>query len=405
MNLMRLSWRNLQANPLTTALNIFLLALGIATITLLLLFSDQLQDRLVRNAKGIDLVVGAKGSPLQVILSTVYHADVPTGNVPLDAATVWRQHPLVKASAPVSLGDSFHGFRIVGTEPGLLGFYGAQLATGQLWQADHQAVLGAEVARQTGLRAGQTFAGAHGLAEGGHDHAEEPYTVTGVLAPTGTVLDKLVLTSLESVWEVHEHEETTAMGKATGIGGAADPEHREITALLLQFKTPMAMFVLPRQINQQSALQAASPVLESTRLLEVVGFGLDAFRAFAGLLVLSAGLGMFVALYNTLRDRQYDLAVMRLLGASPLRVFATVWLEGLLLSLLAALLGIALGHGLTELLGWWIGSARSLTLTGQWWVPEEGWLLLLALAIGALSALLPAIRAARTPVALLLSEQ
>ena len=141
-----------------------------ATITLVILLTQELDARLKRDAEGIDLVVGAKGSPLQLVLAGVYHADVPPGNIPLAAVESLRANPLVREVIPLALGDSFRGFRIVGTEPAFVAHYrggaGARVA---LWAAPLEAVLGSDVARATGLAVGATFAGSHGLAEGGGD--------------------------------------------------------------------------------------------------------------------------------------------------------------------------------------------------------------------------------------------
>ena len=153
-----------------------------------------------------------------------------------------------------------------------------------------------------GLAVGSTFAGAHGLSSGGDLHEQELFKVVGVLAAGGSVLDRLVLTSVESVWEVHEH------------GGAA--ERKEITALLIQYATPLAAATMPRQVNASATLQAASPAYESARLFRMIGVGADVLRAFGLVLVLVAGLSVFIALLNALEDRRYDLAVMRMLGAS-----------------------------------------------------------------------------------------
>src|SRR4029079_14920989 len=172
---------------------------------LLLLATAQLEERMGRDARGIDLVAGAKGSPMQLVLSAVFHLDGPTGNIPLAAAQALERSPAVKKSIPLALGDSFRGHRVVGTSHDYPAHYGAKLAAGQLWNAPMEAVLGADVAMQARLAVGSTFTGAHGLAEGGDLHEQEPFKVVGVLAPTGTVLDRLVLTSIESVWEIHEH--------------------------------------------------------------------------------------------------------------------------------------------------------------------------------------------------------
>ena len=143
MTTLSLAWRYLWSRPLGAALNLLLLSLGLASITFLLLLGHQLQRAFERDLAGIDLVVGAKGSPLQLILSGVLHLDVPTGNVPLQAVQALEQNPLVASVIPISLGDSFQGFRIVGTSHAYPAHYQASLAQGSLWQAPMQAVLGA----------------------------------------------------------------------------------------------------------------------------------------------------------------------------------------------------------------------------------------------------------------------
>ncbi|MDA8021168.1 MAG: ABC transporter permease, partial [Thermoanaerobaculia bacterium] len=206
MNLTRLAWANLRAAPITSALNVGLLALGTATIVVLLLFSHQLDQTLTRDAEGIDLVLGAKGSPVQLVLSTVYHADLPTGNIPLAEAQRWTEDRRIAQAIPLSLGDSAHGFRIVGTTSAYPALYDAGLAEGRLWDASLEAVLGAEVARATGLRLGDELIGSHGMTGMGDQHAASPYRVVGILSATGAVVDRLILTSLDSVWDIHDGE-------------------------------------------------------------------------------------------------------------------------------------------------------------------------------------------------------
>jgi putative ABC transport system permease protein len=212
VSLFGLSLAYIRARALNAGLNLALLALGVAMIVLLLLFSAQLEDRLTRDARGIDLVIGSKGSPLQLILSSIYHVDFPTGNIPLAEAERWAEHTLVAEAIPLALGDSLAGFRIIGTEHAYVGHYGGELAAGRLWDAPFEATLGALVAAQTGLAVGDHFVGSHGLAPGGPEHGEHPYTVVGVLKPTASVLDRVVLTPVESVWlahgmEPHEHDD------------------------------------------------------------------------------------------------------------------------------------------------------------------------------------------------------
>ena len=394
MNLATLSASYLRARPLNTALSLLLLALGVGTIVMLVLVVGQLEERMYRDARGIDLVVGAKGSPMQLILSGMYHVDAPTGNIPLAAAQSLAKNRLVKKAIPLALGDGWKGFRIVGAGHDYPEHYGAKLAAGRLWEKPMEAVLGAEVAARTGVGVGVRFAGSHGVTGQGEEHGAAPYGVVGVLARTGSVLDRLVLTSVESVWQVHEEQH----GPQDEADRKALEEDREVTVLLVQYASPLAAATLPRQINSKSELQAASPAYETARLFSIVGVGVEALRAFAIVLIIAAGLSVFIALYTALEERRYDLAVMRTLGASPARLFGLLMTEGVVLALLGALIGLALGHGFASALGAWLEAQQNYPVTGLEWRPEELWLVAVALGVGVIAALLPAWRAYRTDV-------
>jgi putative ABC transport system permease protein len=402
VNLARLSVAYLKARPLNTVLNLVLLALGVGTIALLLLANHQIEERMGRDARGIDLVAGAKGSPMQLILSTVFHVDAPTGNIPLAEAKKLAQHRAVKLAIPLALGDSFRGFRIVGTTHDYVGHYAGELAAGRLWEAPMEAVLGAETARTTGLGVGGKFVGSHGFAEGGEEHGEFPYAVVGVLKPTGTVLDRLVLTNVESVWFVHIHPERHD-DPGTVLAHLREDE-QEITALLIQYATPIAAATLPRMINSTSALQAASPAYESARLFRMLGVGIDVLRAFALVLVAAAGLSIFIALYNAMEERRYDLAVMRMLGASRGKLMRLVLLEAVALALAGAVIGLGLGHLLTEAVGAMLAAAQQPSVTGAAWLNAELWLVALAAGVGLVAGLVPAWRAYRTDIATTLAQ-
>ena len=163
MNLISLVWNYLRAKPMNTVLNILLLALGIAVITVLLLFNNQLNEKISSNAKGIDLVVGAKGSPLQLILCSIFHIDFPTGNIKLSEAEKVVRHRMVKKAIPLALGDSYNGYRIVGTNHDYPGIYNATLASGDWWKNNLEVTIGSTVAELAHLKIGETFTSAHGL--------------------------------------------------------------------------------------------------------------------------------------------------------------------------------------------------------------------------------------------------
>ncbi|MDR3414925.1 MAG: ABC transporter permease [Nevskia sp.] len=409
MNLLTLGMADLRHHKLANSLHLILLTLGVAIITALLLISTEISGRLERDADGIDMVIGAKGSPLQLILSTVYHLDIPTGNIPLDEANRWAQNPMVAQAIPLSLGDNTKGFRIVGTTTALVQHYQGKLGSGRLWQKPMEAVIGSEVSK-AGLKLDQPFVGVHGLTAGGHAHADHPYRVVGVLEPTGTVLDRLILTSLDSVWEIHaqhhhdadDHDEAEAPAMPGAAGGGYNPS-QEITALLVRYRSPLAAISLPRMVNSQSKLQAAVPAFETARLLQLLGLGFDTLRALAGVLILTAVLSAFVALYNAMETRQYDLAVLRCLGASPGRVVAILWIQAIALSVAGTLLGLLLGHAAVETIGRLANTARGIDLSGLIVLPAELPILLLPLVVGTTAALIPAWRAYRTDIAATLS--
>lgn len=385
MSLWRLAWRYLWSQPLTAGLNLLLLSLGLAAIGFVLLVSEQIEAGVRRDLAGIDLVVGAKGSPMQIMLAGVFHLDVPTGNIPLASIEALRAQRLVARVVPLSLGDSLQGFRIVGTTADYLALYDAQLATGRPWAQPMEAVLGAAAARATGLKPGDRFAGSHGLGAQGTAHAHHDYTVVGVLAATGGVLDRLVLTDLASVWEVHDEIK-------------AD----EVTLALVSYRSPLAAISLPRWVNAQPGLQSAAPALETARLLRMVGVGTEVLRGFGVVLLLAAGLSVWVALLHAVRARQGDLAMLRMLGAPPWRVAALVSLEALSLALLASVLGLALAHGLVAILGRVLAAQQSLSLSGAWLSPWEWTVPAVALGLAVLAAALPAWRAFRLDVTELL---
>ncbi len=393
--MIRLAWRYLWSNPLTAALNLLLLTLGLAAVTFVLRASAQVEAGLKRDLAGIDLVVGAKGSPMQIMLAGVFHLDAPTGNIPLSTLDLLKQQPLVAQVVPLSLGDSFRGFRIAGTTPDYVDLYGAKLREGALWTRPMQAVLGAEVARAAGLKPGDRFAGSHGLAEGGGAHGEQPFEVVGVLAESGSVLDRLVLTDLASVWAVHE---------AHHPGETQDEHeaHREITLALVRYRSPLAAVTLPRWVNAQDGLQAAAPALETARLMRLVGGGPEVLRGVGIVLLAAAGLSVWVALLHAVRARQGDLAMLRMLGAPARRVAALVALEALLLAGLATVLGLAVGHGLVAVLAQLLAQRQSLRL-GPLGLSDAEWLVpLLAGGLALLAAAWPAWRAYRLDVTTLL---
>lgn len=429
--MLSLAWAYLRDRPLTTALNVLLLSIAVAMLVLLMQLGQQGSDRLQRDAEGIDLVVGSKGSPLQLIMSSVFHIDQPTGNIPGDSIDLLRRDPAVERVVPLALGDNFRGFRIVGTDEGFAQQYDLELAEGEYFAAPMQAVLGAEVARRTGATLGQKFIGSHGLTEEedqGHEHA--PFATVGILEPTGGVTDRLILTSVESVWDVHgiehdhdedghgehEHGDEHDHEDEHGATGGSDHDHSEedaaatrspilqaasnelepeMTALLVTYANASGALRIPSMINRQTELQAAVPATETARLLGLVGASIEGLRLFAWLLALTGGLAIFVALLNMAHNREGDLALLRVMGASRIEVFGTVILEGFITALIGALVGLGLAHGLLAIASTAFPVLADLGLSPTSILPAEFLLGAAVLAIGVVAALIPAWRVFR----------
>lgn len=451
MTLFGLTLAYLRRRPLTLALNVVLVGLGVGTLVLLLLLAGQSRDVLMRDARGIGLVVAAEGSPMQAILSSIYGLDAPVGNVDVrDVRRAVRSRG-VREAIPLALGDTYRGFGIVGTTPAYAEHYGAELERGAWWRQPLEVTVGATVADQTGLEVGDTFASAHGV--GGLVHDERPMRVVGVARPTGTVLDRRILTSLETVWEIHsdhdddhhhggdhggerhdhdgdEHHDhdtseptadeppasATGEGRSGRPGGAppvasddwlalpGGPDDRQVTAVLLTFDSPVGASLLDRSIDALPDVQAASPAFEIARLSRLLGGAFALAQAFGSILGVAAVLTLFVTLYAALRERRYDLALLRAIGVGRGRLLAHVLLEGLVVAAAGLLLGLLVGHSVAGALGAALEADRGVSVTGWAWHPLEGWLVAATLGAGLLAAALPAWQAYRTEVALALSE-
>jgi putative ABC transport system permease protein len=413
MNLLKISTNNLKDKPLTTSLSILLMALGIAIISLLLLAGKQIEEKFTRNVAGIDMVVGAKGSPLQLILASIYQIDSPTGNISMEEANRLTRSPLVKSTIPLSMGDSYEGYRIVGSNEKYLEHFQAEFETGKVFSKAMEMVVGSKVAKNLGLKVGDAFSSQHGFNKEGEAHKEKQFKVVGILKTTNSVLDALMITPLESVWAVHgeHHEEEVGKGanalkllEEENVGANSIRPHdehdvgansirpsQEITSLLVKFRNPAMGMMMARGINQNSTLQTATPAIEINRLFALLGVGVDALKWIALVIIIVSGLSVFVSLYNSLKERKYEMALMLSMGASRTKLFLLLLLEGLIISIIGFVIGIFLSR-----FGLWIMSENVeqnfhydfnvLSL-----LKEEFYLFFGALFIGLLAAAIPSL--------------
>lgn len=396
MNVFLMALHAIRLRLLGNALAVLALASGIALLCAVLLLSTAYKAGLDRNTKNVDVVVGAKGSGLQLVLSTLYHADVPLGNITVEDIETLQRNPRIASSIPLVMGDNYRGFRIIGTVPAYIGLYGGALAAGNMVRQDFQAVAGSA----TGINVGDKFAAIHGMAGAGTDvHDDHLFTVTGVLKPTGTVLDRLILTTIASVQDTHPHHHGHD-------DHDEDEDAHQITALFLKLKSPVDLMNIPRDINRSTNLMAAVPSYEMARVSKSLGLGRDVMMALGyGFMVLSA-LVMLAVLASGLAARRYDLGVLRVFGASPRWVFGSVMAEGALLSMAGTIIGLVAGHFLAFLLAGQVTGLNNFILVGDLLKigMMDGILFAAGLLVGLIAALIPAVSAMRLDIALLLSR-
>lgn len=458
MNLFFIGLQNMRHRPASVILSLILFALGIGLVSFLLQVDRQVQQKFENNLAGIDLVVGSKGSPLQLVLSSMYHIDAPTGNISLgNARPFLRQgHPLIDRAVPLSMGDSYRGFRIVGTTHDILDLYDVETSEENLWQNNFEATVGISVAKKLSLSVGDRFQSSHGFTDDLHSH-DQDLIVVGILPPTNTVLDQLILTAPGTYWlmhgdhakgeesaeEAHEHNHSDhehehehdhdheheghdhpddheghdqdargGSGAETGSSSPASlsyllnqPDEAAITSMLLQFKgRNFQALNLGRNINENTDLQAASPAIEINRLFSLLDSATAAIQALALAIVLVSAISIFLALYNKLRTRKFELAYMRVKGASRTQVFLLIILEGLLISFLGIVLGFILSYSGLYLLSSSLENNYNYSLSQLQFTSDELWIVLAGIGVGLVAALIPAIQASRTDISLILNK-
>tara|TARA_B100001093_G_scaffold303665_1_gene289599 strand:+ start:2163 stop:3416 length:1254 start_codon:yes stop_codon:yes gene_type:complete len=415
--LLKLGWKNIVKRPLSSGLSVVLLSCSIMIIVLASLTMQQLQNKFDENANKIDLVVGAKGSRLQMVLCNVFHIDNPTGNIKFNDVEFLSKHPFVKSAIPISLGDSYKSYRIVGTELSYINdLYNASLNKGRLFDNTLEVVAGAGVANQLDLKIGDRFYGSHGIEESIHDHDNFEYELVGILNSSGEIIDNLLLTSLESVWDVHPEDHQK--GSFDLREEHEDHHHhhhehskeefrndKEITAILINYNSPRAKFSIPGLVNKKQQMMAAEPAIEIQQLLELVQPAIKVVTVLAWFIFGLAFISMVITMINSMKDRKYEIAMMRVAGASYKMVLIATLIEGFMIALIGSLLGVLFGHSLMELMGGYLTLSYHYQFTGLIYHPFEFWLIFGTLITGMVSALFPAISAYKMDISITLKDK
>lgn len=398
MNLLKISWANIKNKPLNTTLSLVLLAFGIGLISLLMLVQGQLTDKFEKNIKDIDMVLGAKGSPLQLILSAVYQVDAPTGNISYKAAQKVMKHPLIDDAIPLAYGDNFNKFRILGTTHKYPKHYEVELERGRLWEKSFEVTIGSKVADEARLSIGDQFQSSHGLDQEGEKHEDHSFVVVGIFERSGTVVDQLVVTAIESLWEVHDHHHDDHDDHAH------DHEmEREITAVLLKKRNAMALFRVGKSIEKTN-MQLALTAIEVNRLTENFGIGMKALTMIGILVMIISFISVFISLYNSLKERKYELALIRTIGGSRKSLFTLILYEGLIIAILGFVIGLILSRVGLLVLSNFMEDSFQYSINDLGWTSGDSILLLITISVGVLASFLPAYQAIRIDISKTLSN-
>ncbi len=439
------------------------MGLGVALVVAVIVIYGVLDQSFRRSAQGYDLIVGPKGSPLELVLATMFYSRPLNDTIPYDyfkQLSTGRYSPEVEVAIPIAISEQYRGFPVVATTPDFfskLQYMGSKhysFRQGRNMDAggDFEAVIGYNAARKTGLTIGSKFKSSHGSGANAQEHQEE-FTIVGILDPTGTPNDQALFINLEGFYEIHEHDEGTALDKVfqakredKGLAASApdalpadkekDHTHsgkmddRRLSAVLVLTKeknvqasvtvnamtgmpedvrhgksltqsvVDVAVMALPERIGADLDAQAVKPVEQIAFLFEnIIGNVQLVLVILAVLVIVVAGIGMMVSIYNSMNERRQEIAIMRALGARRFTVMMIILLESILLSLGGGLLGVAIGHGLIAVLGPFISEAVKIIVNPWQFQPAEVLLVPGLLILASLVGYLPAVIAYRTDVA------
>ncbi|WP_031495768.1 ABC transporter permease [Bryobacter aggregatus] len=392
MLLLSLAWQSLRNRRVTTLLTVFSIALSVALLLGVEALRTSARESFSSTISGTDLIVGARGGSLQLLLSTVFRIGSVSNGISQKTYEEWAHHPGVLWTIPYSLGDSHKSFRVVGTDQNFYTHYRFR-RTGQVVMAEghpatgeHEAALGSDVAAQLHYALGTRITLTHGLgASGIMDHEEQPFTVVGILARTATPIDRAIYVSLGGI--EHIHEDT--------------PESTALTSFLVAAKSRRDTLFLQREINtyKPEPLTAIIPGVTLNELWSTVRFAEIALEIVGGFVVLVGLMGMLVAIYTTLNERRREMAILRALGAGPIKILSLFLLESLLLAGAGCALGVGMMIGSIALLQGIVENRFGLYLRWQGFEMQHAIYLAIVLGAALIAGLIPAWRAYRNTLA------
>ncbi|WP_332401776.1 ABC transporter permease [Vibrio metschnikovii] len=348
----KLAWKSLLNRKTTALLTILTVAISVILLMGVERIRTQAKSSFANTISGTDLIVGGRSGQVNLLLYSVFRIGNATNNIDWKSYQEFSQHRAVKWAIPISLGDSHRGFRVMGTNHNYFEHfrYGSKqpltFSQGREFSGLFETVLGADVAKQLGYHLGSEIIIAHGISDVGFNrHDNLPFTVVGILAPTGTPVDKTVHVSLEAIEAIHVGWESGA-----NLGNTPSKEElkqrefepQQITAMLLGLHSKIQTFALQRQINQYRAepLSAILPGVALHELWGMMSVAEQALMTVSVFVVIAGLLGMLSSLLTSLQERRREMSILRAMGAQPKHIFALLISEASVLTLLGIVTGL-----------------------------------------------------------------
>lgn len=390
--------RLLVGRPLQNLLAVIVMAASVALSVGMLLMSAGLHDSLVQAGKNFPMVMGAKSSPNQLVLNTVFLKDQPIGNFSYTKVLELRNNTNVEQAVPLGFGDNYKGFRLVSTEKEIFTFHGIekdrknwlQLSEGKFFQQPFEAVIGAEKAAKTGLKVGDVFASVHGVASSANSRKhEEQYKVVGILKPVQGPYDSAIFVSMESIWHQHNHG---------SINKTQDKTQQEVTSVLIRPAGYAQSLQLAAQYNKDRDVQVIFPSKTIIELFSVIGNIEKVLQVFTAVVLLLSLLIIGSSLYWFVVGSVYEQGIMRSLGATAQQIMYLYFKLGMTLVGVGTLLGVALGHSGFQAISYLLQDKVGLYMQAGL-VKEEIILVAAILLFGAVCSIIPAYLASRKDIA------
>ena len=355
MAIISLAWKSLVNRRFTALLTVTSIALSVALLVGVERLRTEARESFANTLSGTDLIVGARSGPVQLLLYAVFRIGDATNNISWKSYQDIAEHPKVSWTVPIALGDSHRGFRVLGTTPAYFDHYRyarnrpLDIAEGRQFSDLYDAVVGAEVAEQLGYQIGDPIVVAHGASDVSFArHDDKPFQVVGILARTGTPVDRTVHVSLEAIEAIHIDWQSGAPIPGVSISAeqarAMDLTPQAITAALVGLTSKIATFQVQRFVNDypEEPLSAILPGVALSQLWDLIGIAENALLIVSAFVVVVGLFGMLTALLTSLNERRREMAILRSVGARPGHVFALIMGEAGVLTLLGVLFGLSL---------------------------------------------------------------